>query len=141
MKKKLIILVLSIIFVVASLVLYLTSMEFYNEDGWKGIDVDRDYLFILISSIFILVMAILNFKNNTLYQKEIKYTGYICLSLNVLYGLYGVIKTLSKGVEEIYSGNPFTINLENLIIYIIWFVASTISLTTLYLIQKRRSLA
>jgi amino acid transporter len=112
-------------------------MELYNEDGWKGMDVDRDYLFILISSIFILVMAILNYKNNTMYKKEIKFTGYVCLSLNILYGLYGVIKTISKGVEEIYSGNPFTINLENLITYIVWFILATAATTVLYFIKKK----
>jgi amino acid transporter len=141
MKKKLVLLVISILFVITSLVLFITSMEFYNEDGWKGIDTDRDYLFIFISSIFILVMGILNYKDRSKYNKEIKYTGYACLSLNVLYGLYGLIKVFSKGVEEIYAGNQFTINVEDLITYIVWFTLSIVATIILYYINKKNSLA
>lgn len=141
MKKKLILLIISILFVVASLILFITSIEFYNDEGWKGMETDRDYLFIFISSIFILVMSILNYKNKTKYCKEIKYSGYTCLTLNVLYGFYGLIKVLSKGVEEIYAGEAFVINVENLIIYIIWFILSVIATIILYYINKKNSLA
>lgn len=141
MKKKLVLLIISILFVITSLIFYITSMEVYNDDGWKGISVDRDYLIILLSSIVVLVMTILNFKDNIKFRKEIQTSGYFCLLINCIYGLYGIIKVLSKGVEEIYEGNSFTIDINTLIIYIVWFIASVITSSILIFIKKKRSLA
>lgn len=138
MKKRIVLLVLSIIFLIISLTLFISNIEYYNEDGWKGLDTDRDYLILLITSIFVLVMSILNYKK--VYSKEVKYTGYACISLNVLYGFYGMIKVLSKGVGEIYSGNPFVINIDNMVMYSIWFVISLVAILILYNINKKRSL-
>ena len=136
MKKKLILLILSCIFLLTTLILFFTSISFYDEEGWKGIDTDRDYLFLFISAIFLLVISILNYINKIIYNKEIKYTALACISLNVIYSFYGILKLLSKGVEEIYSGNKFVINFEDLIIYIIWFITSCVTLLILYINKK-----
>ena len=141
MKKRLIPVVLSVIFFIVNLVFYVLSITTYNEDGWKGIDMDRDYLVLVISSIFVIVIAIMNYINSTKYKKEIKLTAYSCLILNIVYGFYGITKVLSKGVEEIYEGNKFSINIEDLILYSIWFGLTLVTTIILYTYNKKRSLA
>ena len=139
--KKLIMLIVSILFVIATLIFFISSIEIYNDgSGWKGLETDRDYLFLFISSIFILIISILNYINRTKYNKEIKQCGFICIGFNILYSLYGIIKVISKGIEEIYDGNAFVINVENLIIYIVWFVMATIAILIIHIINKRSSL-